>query len=138
MKFRLTIVTPEKPVLECEADYVSLPAAGGELGVLARHAPCAVQLREGVLRYRGDGKSGEFAVMGGFAEIYQNSVSVFAEAAELADEINEELERQQLQRSRAVLASRAGGTDIEAAEAQLRRSSVRLRVREHMRRKRAA
>ena len=128
--FKLSIVTPEKPVLECEAESVSLPAAGGQFGVLARHAPYAVQLVEGLLKYRkAGGEDGEFAIMGGFAEICNNEVSVFAEGAELAEEINEERQRQELQRSKDILASKSGEVDIEAVQTQLRRASVRLNLK---------
>ena len=129
--FKLSIVTPEKPVLECEAESVSLPAAGGQLGVLARHEPYAVQLVEGLLKYRkSGGEAGEFAVMGGFAEICNNEVSVFAEGAELAAEINEERLRQEMQRSKDILASKSGEVDIEAVQTQLRRASVRLNLKQ--------
>ena len=49
-----------------------------------------VQLDFGSLRYKKDGKEEEFAVLGGFAEILRDSVNVFAEGADLADEIDEE------------------------------------------------
>jgi len=130
--FKLSIITPEKPVLECEAEYVSLPAAGGQFGVMARHAPYAVQLTEGLLKYRkAGGEDGEFAVMGGFAEICNNDVSVFAESAELAEEINEERQRQELQRSKDILASKSGEVDIEQVQTQLRRAAVRLTLKNH-------
>ena len=134
--FKLSIVTPEKPVLECEAESVSLPAFGGQFGVLARHAPYAVQLVEGLLKYRkAGGEEGEFAVMGGFAEICNNEVSVFAEGAELAGEINEERQRQELQRSKDILASKSGEVDIEAVQTQLRRASVRLNLKQRAQRR---
>jgi len=134
--FKLVIVTPEKPVLDCEAEYVSLPAVDGQLGVLARHAPYAVQLVEGLLRYRkAGGEEGEFAVMGGFAEICNNEVSVFAEAAELATEISEEKQRQELQRSKDILAAKSKDVDIETVQAQLRRASVRLHLKERAQRR---
>ncbi|NLO90819.1 MAG: ATP synthase F1 subunit epsilon [Elusimicrobia bacterium] len=129
--FKLVIVTPQKPVLECEAEYVTLPAAGGQFGVLARHSPYAVQLVEGLLRYKKPGgEDGEFAVMGGFAEINGKEVSVFAEAAELAAEINEENQRQELQRSKDILAAKSKDVDIETVQAQLRRAAVRLNLKQ--------
>lgn len=135
-RLRLDIVTPEKPYLQDrEVDFVTLPAENGEMGVLPGHAPFAVQLRPGALRYK-DGSSEEtFAVMGGFAEIYRDKVSVFAEAAELARELDEERARQEYANAKAALSAHAPDMDLEIAQASLKRAAVRLKIAE-LRRKR--
>ena len=80
------------------------------------------------MHYRAGEEKGAFAVLGGFAEIYRNKVSVFAEGAELADEIDEETERQAIQKAKQILASRGGDMDLDAAQAQLRKSLLRMKL----------
>ncbi|HOI42952.1 MAG TPA: F0F1 ATP synthase subunit epsilon [Elusimicrobiales bacterium] len=135
-RLRMDIVTPERPYLQDrEVDFVVLPAERGEMGVLPGHAPFAVQLRPGVLRYREGSSEETFAVMGGFAEVYKDKVSVFAEAAELAREVDEERARQEYAGAKAALSAHAPDLDMEAAQASLRKAAVRLKVAE-LRRKR--
>ena len=82
---------PEKTVLSGRA--VTIPAFGGEMGILPGHASFVAQLKEGLLHYRVDGRREVFAVLSGFAEIHRDKVSVLAEAAEIAEEVNEERAR---------------------------------------------
>lgn len=131
-KLLLTILTPEKTVL-CEkpVDSVTIPAAGGEMGVLPGHAPFVVQLGEGIMHYREGHHRELFAVLSGFAEIYRDKVVVLAEGAELAKEVNEERARQSLQKAKDTLAMRGADLDLDEANAALRRAAVRLKVAEY-------
>ena len=131
----LTIVTPEKTVLaDKPVDSVTIPALGGEMGVLPGHASFAVQLKEGVLHYKEGPRKEFFSVHSGFAEIHKDKVLVLAEAAELAKELNEERARQAYQKAKENLAVRGAALDLEEATAALRRAAVRLKLAE-MRRK---
>jgi F-type H+-transporting ATPase subunit epsilon len=134
-RLSLTIVTPERTVLaDRPVDSVTIPAAGGEMGVLPGHASFAVQLKEGLMHYK-DGVHRElFAVLSGFAEIHKDKVLVLAEAAELAKEVNEERARQAYQKAKETLAMRGADMDLDEATAALRRAAVRLKVAEFRRR----
>ncbi|MCX5783741.1 MAG: ATP synthase F1 subunit epsilon [Elusimicrobia bacterium] len=134
---RLTIVTPEKPALTAQANFVCLPAKEGEMGVLSGHAPCAVLLGEGVLRYKSPSEEGEFAVMGGFAEIFKDEILVFAEQAEMAQEIDIERAKQDAQKAKAEIAA-GGKMDLDAANVALRRALVRMKLAQRPRRHRAS
>ncbi|MDX6770133.1 MAG: F0F1 ATP synthase subunit epsilon [Elusimicrobiota bacterium] len=125
----LEMVTPEKVALSTPADFVVLPAVDGEMGVLPGHAPFVVQLAPGEVRVTADGQVRRFAVSGGFAEIKDDTVALFAETAEMADQIDVERARQALERSRAEAVK--PGLDpmtLAAMEASIRRAQVRLRV----------
>jgi len=124
----LIIVTPEKPILEEKVTSVVLPASKGEMGVLPGHIPYVAQLEEGILRYTASNSKGEFAIMGGFAQVVDNTVSVFAESAQLATEINAEVERQKIQKLKDVIALKDKTMDVEAAQASLKESLVRMRL----------
>lgn len=128
----LTIVTPEKTVIaDKPVDFVTIPAHGGEMGVLPGHAPLVAQLREGVLQYREGQRKEVFAVLNGFAQVQRDKVLVLAEAAELAKEVSEERARQDYQKAKERLAMRGADLDLDEATAALRRAAVRLKVAEY-------
>lgn len=132
----LTIVTPEKTVVADKAvDFVTVPALGGEMGVLPGHAPFVAQLKEGIMHYREGHHREVFAVLSGFVEIFSDRVLVLAEGAELAKEVDEERARQALRKAKDTLAMRGGADlDLDEANAALRRAAVRLKVAEYKRR----
>ena len=123
------LVTPEKVALTQSADFVALPAFEGEMGVLPGHEAFLVQLGAGEVRVRHGGETSSFAVSGGFAEILKDKVSVFAETAEMASEIDAERARQDLESAKAE--TRGAGLDpmtLAQAEAHLRQAQTRVRV----------
>ena len=123
------LVTPEKVALTQAADFVALPAFEGEMGVLPGHEAFLVQLGAGEVRVRRGAETSSFAVAGGFAEILKDKVSVFAETADMASEIDAERARQDLEKAKAE--TRAPGVDamtLAQAEASLRQAQARVRV----------
>jgi len=85
---RLEIVTPEKKVIETEADSVTVPTATGEAGILPSHAPLISAVRPGILTYTVKGTSDKLAVSAGFVEVNGDKVAVLVDTAETADEID--------------------------------------------------
>lgn len=129
---KLNLITPQKQLLkELEVQSVVLPAFLGELGVMPGHIPMMVQLGFGSLRYKQDGKEEEFAVLGGFAEILQDSVNVFAESAGLAGEIDEEEEKQKIKRAKESLSKKDADIDFELAEMEIKQALTRMKVKKH-------
>src|SRR5678816_2586534 len=88
MALQLQVVTPERLVVETEADEVQLPGSEGYLGILPGHAALITLLKPGVLSYRRSGRSEAFAVSSGFAEVLEDRVSVLADLAESGNEID--------------------------------------------------
>src|SRR6266849_1601060 len=95
------IMTPERLLMQTEAESIVVPAAEGELGILPHHAPLLAQLQPGEIRLRRGGNVELFAVSGGFIEVESNKVSIFAETAEMAHEIDVERARQAAERAKA-------------------------------------
>ncbi|MBI5630517.1 MAG: F0F1 ATP synthase subunit epsilon [Elusimicrobia bacterium] len=127
----LELVTPEKVALQAEVDFVVLPAMEGEMGVLPDHAPFLVQLKEGEVRVTRGGEAAHYAVSGGFAEIKDNKVSLFAETAEMAEAIDAERARQALEKAKAEKVRKdLDPLTLAAAEAAIRRAQIRLMVSE--------
>ena len=80
---RLEVVTPERQVVNDEAQIVMAPGSEGEFGVLIGHTPFMTSLKTGILRYRDSSGTERFVfVSGGFAEALPNKVTVLAESAE--------------------------------------------------------
>lgn len=130
-KLKLNLVTPQKQLLtDLEVDMVVLPALLGEMGVLPGHIPVLVQLTYGDLRYKKDGKEFDFAVMGGFVEVKDDdTVNVFAEGADLADEIDEEAESQKIKKAKDALSKKDADIDFELAEIELKQAITRMKVK---------
>lgn len=72
----LTVITPEQQVLETTAEAVVVPAHDGELGVLSGRAPLMCELGIGQLRYTAGGKTRRLFIDGGFAQVFENRVTV--------------------------------------------------------------
>jgi F-type H+-transporting ATPase subunit epsilon len=128
----LELVTPEKVAWSAPADFVVLPAADGEMGVLPGHMSFLVQLGAGEVRIKEKGEIKRFAVSGGFAEIKDDVVSLFAETAEASDQINAERARQSLERAKAESSKpNIDPGHLAEIEASIRRAQIRLRVARH-------
>ena len=130
-RLTLELVTPEKVAWSAPADFVVLPALGGEMGVLPGHMPFLAQLAPGEVRVKSGVETKRFAVSGGFAEIKDDTVSLFAETAEMAEQIDSERAHQALEKAKAARAGVEPGLDpmqLTMMEAAIRRAQVRLRV----------
>ena len=124
----LELVTPEKVAWSAPADFVVLPAFDGEMGVLPGHQPFLVQLGAGEVRVQTGDEVKHFAISGGFAEIKNNTVALFAETAEDAGQINAERARQSLEKAKAVVHAGLDPMQLAQMEAAIRRAQVRVRV----------
>lgn len=133
---RLDIVTAERLVYSEEVDMVVAPGIDGEMAILPHHAPLMTMLQPGELLVRNQGQDISLAVTGGFLEVRPDRITVLADAAERADEIDAERAEEAKRRAEQRLAGKLDETDHMLAEAALRRSLVRLRVAEKRRRRR--
>jgi F-type H+-transporting ATPase subunit epsilon len=127
---QLVIVTPQRQLLREKVAEVQLPGANGYLGVLPGHAPLITELGIGELSYHDlSGKeSAHLAIIRGFAEVLPDRVTVLAETAELAYEID--LARADAARARAEKRLASGDTNIDwdRASVSLQRALIRIQV----------
>jgi F-type H+-transporting ATPase subunit epsilon len=124
---QLEIVTPERLVVNDTAEYIEIPGRSGYLGVLPGHAPLITELAVGEISYSNAGKTKRLAVAWGFAEVLQNKVTILAETAEKAEEID--TARAQAARQRAEEALRKAGVEGDKnAQSALDRANARLDV----------
>ncbi len=93
MTLTIRVVAPDKTVWDSEADEVILPSTTGQLGILSGHAPLLSALDIGVMRVRPGKEWVAIALMGGFAEVENNEVTILVNGAERGDKIDKEAAR---------------------------------------------
>ncbi len=127
---QLVVVTPKRQLFRESVGEVQLPGANGYLGVLPGHAPLMTELGIGELSYHDlSGKeSTHMAILSGFAEVLADRVTVLAETAEFAQEID--LARAEAARARAEKRLASGDTNIDwdRASVALQRALIRIQV----------
>jgi F-type H+-transporting ATPase subunit epsilon len=124
---QLEIVTPERLVVNEAAEYIEIPGKTGYLGVLPGHAPLITELAVGEISYRNGNQTKRVAVAWGFAEVLQNKVTILAETAEKAEEIDTARAEAAKRKAEAEL-QKAGPEGNEEAQAALQRAIARLEV----------
>jgi F-type H+-transporting ATPase subunit epsilon len=129
---KLEIVTPERRLVDVEADSVTVPTVRGEIGLLKSHAPMISAIKPGILTYVAKGVTERFVVSGGFVEVSSDKVSILSDIAERPSEIEVENARIAKQSAERELAGWNGGSEqdfelvkenLELAEARLKLSS---------------
>lgn len=124
---RLRVVTPERLLLDEEVDEVTAPGTAGEFGVLPNHTTFLSSLQPGRLTYKRGGQARPLAVSGGFAEVVDNVMTVLADSAEFAGEINVERARAALLKAEESLKTLAA-SDSAFAEVQAARLRAQARL----------
>ena len=125
---RLEIVTAERVVYSEDVDILVAPGIDGELGILPGHAPLLTALQPGEIRVVKDSDESYIAVSSGFVEVLANKVTILADTAEYAEEIDIERAEEALKRAEERVSSRGADMDLEKAVASVRRSAARLKV----------
>ena len=134
-EMKLEIVTAERVVYSEDVSVLVAPGSDGELGVLPGHAPLLTTLAPGEIKVTKDGEESFMVVSGGFLEVLGNKVTILANTAEHADEIDEDRAEAALQRAQERVASAESDMDLERALASMRRSAARLGVARRRRRR---
>ena len=126
-KILLEVVTPEKLLLSQEVDEVIAPGVEGEFGVLPGHTYFISGLKIGELRYRLADKMEFMSVLWGYAEVTPTRVTILAEIAEKAEDIDVDRALAAVERAQKRL--EVGGLPSDLKEAQISLEKARLRKR---------
>jgi F-type H+-transporting ATPase subunit epsilon len=133
--FSVSVVTPEGPAFDGDAEMLIVPGAAGEIGVLARHAPLVAMLKAGSTRVHiGDGEIREFATGPGFFQVLEDRAIALVDDAVKADEIDDARAQQQLETAQAELEKvERGESDADRwqLEQRIRHAENQLRVSGH-------
>jgi F-type H+-transporting ATPase subunit epsilon len=123
-KFSVSLVTPDGPAFEGEAELLGAPGAGGEIGVLARHAPLVATLKAGSTRvHLGGTEVRTFATGPGFFKVETDRALALVDDAVDVNEIDDERARDQLEAAQAELAK------VEAGESVADRWQIEQRIK---------
>lgn len=125
---KLEVVTPDKTVVSADVESVVCPGVMGEFGVMPNHVSLLSALSIGDLRYKVDGKDAHVFISGGFADVNNNVMSVLAESAELAADIDQVRAKEAKDRAEKRLAARDDNVDTIRAQAALTRAIKRLQI----------
>jgi len=136
MPLIVDIVTAERLVLSEEnVDEVVAPGIEGELTVLPMHAPLLTMIKPGIMRIVKANDETEMAITGGFLEVRDDRVTILADAAERAEEIDVARAEEARRRAERQLEQRETDVDLARVAAELQRALLRLKVAERRRRR---
>jgi F-type H+-transporting ATPase subunit epsilon len=127
---QLIVVTPERQLLRETVAEVTVPGLDGELGILPGHAPLITELGIGQLTYRtaSGGQTVPLAILAGFAEVLPDRVTILAETAERATDIDIARAEAALHRAEKRLASHDTDLDWDRATLALQRAVIRIQI----------
>jgi F-type H+-transporting ATPase subunit epsilon len=128
--FQLEIVTPDKMVVRDVAEEMQIPGKNGYLGILPGHAPLITELAVGEITYRNGSSTHHLSVAWGFAEVLPDKVTILAETAERADEVDVNRAQAAKHRAEACLADCHTEEEFKRTAGDLKRAETRLEVAE--------
>lgn len=130
MSLQISILTPERPFWNGQAEEIILPTETGEMGVLKNHAPIITGLDVGamLIRSTGDQQWNSYAIMGGFALVKQNVVTILANEAQSSDNIDPEEAKNAFEIAKNNLEKAEGVKDKVEANFAYKRAKARFQV----------
>jgi F-type H+-transporting ATPase subunit epsilon len=132
MSLQISILTPERPFWNGQADEIILPTETGEMGVLKNHAPIITGLDVGAMLIRGGQGSKDdwnsYAIMGGFALVKQNQVTILANEAVSAANIDAEEAKTAFETAKANLEKAEGVKEKVEANFAYKRAKAKYQV----------
>ena len=132
MTIHVDIVSAEGAIFSGDADMVFAPAKMGELGIAPRHAPLLTNLRPGAVRVQTSEGEKLFYVTGGVLEIQPHLVTVLADSALHAHQLDESEALAARDRARELLLGRQEGVDLARAQAELVEAEARYRASQQL------
>lgn len=120
------IATAEREVYRGDAEKLVAPGAAGELGILPKHAPLLSALTSGELRITNGENIDEVFISGGYMEVQPDMITILADTAERAADIDEAATLAAQRKAEETLAAKKDGVDLALAEAELAVMAQRL------------
>lgn len=136
MTIHVDIVSAENEIFSGLAEMVFAPAELGEVGIAPRHAPMITRLNPGEVRVKIDDKvSYPFYISGGLLEVQPHLVTILADTAIRAKDIDEAAALQAKAKAEEALADKTGKIDYATAQAQLAQAVMQLRTLDRLRKR---
>lgn len=128
MTLRIRVIAPDRTVWNADAEEVILPSSTGQLGILTGHIPLLTALDIGVMRVRIEKDWIPIVLLGGFAEIENNNITILVNGAEEASEINPEKAKINLEKAMSLLAEAETNKEKIEATQQIRKARARVQA----------
>lgn len=130
--FHLRVATPRRILVDLDnVSVVTVPAAEGQVSVLAFHTPLLTRLQPGLISYRTEHEERFLGVDQGFMEVSDNKVNILADFAILPEEADQRRAQEARERARQEMEKRLSGTDFQQVEAELRKALLELKLLEY-------
>jgi F-type H+-transporting ATPase subunit epsilon len=129
MSLTVRVIAPDKTVWDAAADEVILPSTTGQLGILSGHAPLITALDVAVMQVKsGKDKWTKIALMGGFAEVDADEVTVLVNGAELGENIDAQAAKAELATAEQQVSKASGKEEQIAATQAVRKARARVQA----------
>nr|QCI09098.1 ATP synthase CF1 subunit epsilon [Inkyuleea mariana] len=128
MKLKIRVIAPDKTVWDANAEEIILPSSTGQLGILTGHIPLLTALDVGVMRVRIDKEWQPIILLGGFAEVDKNNITILVNGAEKVSEIDINEAQQNLEQATNILNEAKTNKDKIEATQNLRKARARLQA----------
>lgn len=133
---QVDVVSAEASIFSGQAKFVALPGEAGELGILPRHTPLITRIRPGAVRIElADGGEELVFVAGGILEVQPGAVTVLADTAVRAHDLDEVAAQEARQRAEAAMENRQGDFEYATASAELAEAMAQLQTIQRLRRR---
>nr|AEX93625.1 ATP synthase CF1 epsilon chain [Asphodeline damascena] len=126
MNLNLCVLTPNRIIWDSEVKEIILSTNSGQIGVLPNHAPIATAVDIGLLRIRRNDQWLTVALMGGFARVSNNEITILGNDAEMSTDIDPQEAQQALKIAEANLSGAQGKRQAIEANLALRRARTRV------------
>jgi F-type H+-transporting ATPase subunit epsilon len=124
---KVLVATAEREVYRGDASFLAAPGAAGELGIMPKHTPLLTGLVPGELRItKDDGEVDEVFVSGGYMEVQPDGITILADTAERATDVDEAAALEAQRRAEEMLEAKKGDVDFARAESELAIAAARL------------
>ena len=128
MTLTIRVIAPDKIVWDAQAEEIILPSSTGQLGILSKHIPLLTALDIGVMRVRINKEWKPIILLGGFAEVKNDNVTILVNGAEEVDEINLDEAKNQLEEVTLLLGEANTNKEKIEATQMLRKAKARLQA----------
>nr|YP_009546290.1 ATP synthase CF1 epsilon subunit [Gelidium gabrielsonii]AYO27638.1 ATP synthase CF1 epsilon subunit [Gelidium gabrielsonii] len=128
MTLNIRVIAPDRTVWDANAEEVILPSSTGQLGILTGHVPLLTALDIGVMRVRIEKEWQPIILLGGFAEVENNKITILVNGAEKASEINLGEAQQNLEKATNKLTQAISKKEKIEATQDVRKAKARLQA----------
>lgn len=128
MTLNIRVIAPDRTVWDANAEEVILPSSTGQLGILKGHIPLLTALDIGVMRVRIDKEWKPIILLGGFAEIKNDTITILVNGAEAIEELDLSIEQSKLDKAIQILSDAETSKEKIEATQNVRKARARVQA----------